>query len=102
MLEEGERSGLELDGDFRAALWQALAVPQIKRHARPAPIVHKEARRNKSLSAGVGRHTLFLMIAGHGLAEDSTRPVLPPYHVLHHLRRGERLDSPQDLGLFVA
>src|SRR4051794_12736239 len=102
MPEQRERSGLELNGYFGAPLGKALAMSQIERYARPPPVIHEEPLGYESLGHRVAWHAFLLPVTGHGLAKNSSRPVLAAHHILGYLCGGKRLYRPENLGFLVA
>src|SRR5580704_2261093 len=61
------RRGFELD-DYRSHRFlQTLSCAQIKWHAAPAPVIHKELHGHKSFGCGIRLHSRLLAIAGDGL-----------------------------------
>src|SRR5205823_533159 len=71
------RCGFELDGNFGAFLRQPFARTQVKRHARPAPIVHRELERRKGGCGGLYWHVLLITVGTHLMPIDLPGAVLP-------------------------
>ena len=73
----------KLDVDFGAARGQALAGAQIKRHARPAPIVHVRTQGNEGFGAAGAAQ--FFGIAGHHFAFTGAAGVLADHRFGGHV-----------------
>ena len=100
-LEEQVGRSLELNGDLRDALGEPLAVPQVERHARPAPVLDSSltATYVSVLESGLD---LFLTIARNCSPTDEAAPVLAAHRVDGDLGGHQRRDGAQHLDLLVA
>src|SRR2546425_3253677 len=93
---------LELDGDFRVALRQTLARPEIERHARPAPIVDVELQSYECLGARFRRDAWFCSIGGYLFLTQRSRAILPAHTAPQDVVRPQRLNRMQNFGLLIA
>ena len=98
-----ERAGraFELDGDLRHASRQAFAGPQIERHARPPPVVDRDAERRICLRRRFRADAFLLPIARRWQPPRQTRGILPAGDVTPGVK-GQRLDRAKEFHLFIA
>ncbi len=97
-VEDEQRRLLELDADLGGALLEPLAGAQIKRNARPAPVLNLQAQRRVGLRAGLGIDALFVAIADDLLALDNAGAILAAHRVEDRHRR----NGAPGLHLFAA
>ena len=100
--EQQHRWRLEPDCDFSEALRHPLSRAQVKRHARPSPIVDRELHRDVSFGAGFGIDLRLLAITRRRLAFESAGAVLPAHRPFRDVFGFERADCAQHLGLLIA
>src|SRR6187401_1419919 len=96
------RHRLELNGDVRAARLHALARTQVKRNAGPAPVVDFGAQRDEGLRLAIALRTFLLVVTRHGNSARTTRRILAAHGIRGHGGGGDRTQTADDLGLFVA
>jgi len=92
----------ELNNNVGVACREALARAEVEGNASPAPIVDLQLHGNKSFRARLGADTLFLFVAGNGLAVDGAGRVLAANDGLRDHPEIERADGLQHFELFVA
>src|SRR6266550_3353116 len=96
------RRRLKLNRDFSHALWQALSGTDVKRHARPTPVVKVHCQHGESFRSRIGSHAFFLAITRDRFAADGTWPILAAYTLRLHSFRGERSRGGHGFDLLVA
>ena len=69
------RHSAKLDRNFRGLLRKPLPGAEVERHALPAPVVEEQPERDKRLSLGIRRHTVFFAVARSGEASTCTSPL---------------------------
>src|SRR6185437_6942061 len=89
---------LELNGDLRRPLLQPLARAQVKRHARPPPVLDFELDGREGFGVRTRIDAILLAISLHLLAVYRSRTIL----AANRARAIDRLDCPPHFDLFVA
>ena len=96
------RQRLVLNNNFGDFVGHALAGSQVKRYARPTPVINVGLNRHKGFSIAVGAlASVFVEISGHGLAVDNTLAVLPSDNVILHAGSIDGAKCLDDLDLLV-
>src|SRR5882724_1538406 len=107
MLDRGlskkhEWCALKLNDYLGEPLRQSFARPQVERHIVPTPVVHREFRRHEGLGMGGRCHFVLRTIARHIVSVKATWSILSAHCICYDLLWRQRLDSMQNLCLFVA
>jgi hypothetical protein len=76
---------LELNGDLGVPFGQAFAGSQIKRDARPPPIIYVQPQRHEGLRSGFRRDSWFGPIASYSLAVWRALTILAAHAPTQHI-----------------
>ncbi len=97
-MEQTHRWAPERDGDLGRLAGEPLPGAEVERHPLPSPVVHGEAHGDERRGGRPGGNLRIVPVAGHLLAGDRTRGVLPEDDVLG----GDGADGAQQLHLLGA